>query len=170
MAAHRGGPVPGLPENAIETFENALNHAPALIETDVRQTADGVLVLLHDETLDRTTTGTGDLEDATLAEVRQLRLVADDTTVTSFRVPTLAEALAWAEARAVLLLDVKRGVDLGAVVAEVRRADAEDQVVVITNSLEAQRELVRDRAGPGGLGRGVDAGPGRRTARERARP
>ncbi|MGB3542460.1 glycerophosphodiester phosphodiesterase family protein [Rubrivirga sp.] len=141
IAAHRGGPVPGLPENAIETFENVLNHAPALIETDVRQTADGVLVLLHDDTLDRTTTGTGPLGDATLEDVRRLRLVADDTTVTTFRVPTLAEALAWAEARAVLLLDVKSDVDLEALVAEVRRANAEDQVAVITYSLERQREL-----------------------------
>ena len=141
VAAHRGGPVPGLPENALETFENVLNHAPALIETDVRRTADGTLVLMHDATLDRTTTGTGDLEDATFAEVRRLRLVADDTTVTAFRVPTLAEALAWADARAVLLLDVKPGVGFEDVVAEIRRANAEDRVAVIAYSLEAQREL-----------------------------
>lgn len=141
VSAHRGGPVPSLPENAIETFENVLNHAPALIETDVRATADGVLVLLHDETLDRTTTGTGPLAARTLAEVRRLRLVADDTTVTTFRVPTLDEALAWAEARAVLLLDVKPGVDLDVLVAAIRQHRAEDRVAVITYSLDAHRRL-----------------------------
>lgn len=141
ISAHRGGPVPGLPENAIEAFEYVLNHAPALIETDVRMTSDGALVLLHDETLDRTTTGTGPLAAVSLAQVRRLRLVADDTTVTSFRVPTLDEALAWAEARAVLLLDVKPEVDLSTLVAAIRRAGAEDRVVVITYSLDDHRQL-----------------------------
>src|SRR5690606_22899842 len=41
VSAHRGGPRPGLPENALATFEYALNFAPALLETDVRRTADG---------------------------------------------------------------------------------------------------------------------------------
>ncbi|MEM0964335.1 MAG: glycerophosphodiester phosphodiesterase family protein, partial [Bacteroidota bacterium] len=141
VSAHRGGPVPGLPENALETFDYSLNHAPALIETDVRVTADGQLVLLHDETLDRTTTGTGRLDAMTLPEVRQLRLVADDTTVTPFRIPTLDEALAWADARAVLLLDVKRGVGLDALVAAIRQRGAEDRVAVITYSLDAHRQL-----------------------------
>ena len=141
VSAHRGGPVPGLPENAVETFEYALNHAPALIETDVRRTADGVLVLMHDETLDRTTTGAGRVDEATFADVRRARLVADDSVVTAFRVPTLAEALAWADGRAVLLLDVKRGVPFEDVVAAVRQARAADRVAVITYALEDHRRL-----------------------------
>ena len=141
VSAHRGGPVPGLPENAVETFEYALNHTPALIETDVRRTADGRLVLMHDETLDRTTTGTGRVDETTFEQVRRLRLVADDSTVTAFRVPTLAEALAWADGRAVLLLDVKRGVPFEDVVAEVRQHGAADRVAVIVYSLEDHRRL-----------------------------
>ena len=141
VSAHRGGPVPGLPENAVETFEYALNHAPALVEVDVRQTADGRLVLMHDETLDRTTTGTGRVDEASLTDLRRLRLVADDSVVTAFRVPTLAEALSWADGRAVLLLDVKRGVPFEAVVAEVRRHGAADRVAIITYSLDDHRRL-----------------------------
>ena len=141
VSAHRGGPVPGLPENAVETFEYALNHAPALVEVDVRRTADGRLVLMHDETLDRTTTGTGRVDGASFAEIRRLRLVADDTTVTAFRVPTLAEALSWADGRAVLLLDVKPDVPFEAVVAEVRQHNAADRVAVITYSLEDHSRL-----------------------------
>src|SRR5690606_35917448 len=93
VSAHRGGPRPGLPENALATFEYALNFAPALLETDVRRTADGTLVLLHDETLDRTTTGAGPVAARTLADLRTLYLLDPEGTATPHRIPTLAEAL-----------------------------------------------------------------------------
>ena len=141
VSAHRGGPQRALPENAIETFEYALNHAPALIETDIRRTADGVLVLMHDETLDRTTTGTGRVDQTTFAQIRRLRLVTEDSLVTTFRVPTLAEAFAWADGRAVLLLDVKPDVPYEELVAAIRRHDAADRVAVITYSLADHERL-----------------------------
>ena len=146
VSAHRGAPPPGLSENSIEAFEYALNHAPALVETDVRRTSDGVLVLMHDETLDRTTTGTGRVDQTTFAQVRSLRLTAEalgaeGRVATPFRVPTLAEALAWADGRAVLLLDVKRDVPTPELVAAVRQADAADRVVVITYSLADHQRL-----------------------------
>ena len=143
VSAHRGGPRPGLPENSIPTFEHALNYAPALIETDVRRTVDGTLVLMHDETLDRTTTGAGEVGARTLSDIRALRLVDETGAVTSFRVPTLDEALAWAEGRAVLLLDVKPGVPAEAVVGAIRRAGAEGRAVVIGYSLESLLALHR---------------------------
>ena len=140
VSAHRGAPPRGLVENSLEAFEYALNHTPALIETDVRRTADGALVMMHDETLDRTTTGTGRVDQTTFAQVRALRLVTPDSVVTSFRVPTLAEALAWAEGRSVLLLDVKPDVPFGELIAAIRQAEAEDQAAVITYSLaDAER-------------------------------
>ena len=141
VSAHRGAPPPGLPENSLPAFENALNYAPALVETDVRRTADGVLVLLHDETLDRTTTGTGRISETTFAALRALRLVTADGVVTPFRVPTLAEALAWAEGRTALLLDVKSDVPYEALVAELDRLDAADQAAVITYTLADHRRL-----------------------------
>jgi len=135
VSAHRGGPVPGVVENSLEAFENTLNVTAALIEMDLQSTKDSVLVLLHDETLDRTTTGTGLVSAQTLAEVRALRLVTADTLVTSFRVPTFSETLAWSEHRAILLLDVKPEIGFERVVAAVRRAGAEDRVVMIVYSL-----------------------------------
>lgn len=136
VSAHRGGPGPGLPENALASFDHALNYAPALIECDVRVAGDGTLVLLHDETLDRTTTGTGPLEDLPLSALRSLRLVDPDGLVTPFRMPTLDEALAWAEDRAVLLLDIKDGVTPDELVRAVRDADAENRVIVIVYTLD----------------------------------
>lgn len=143
VSAHRGGPSPGLPENALAAFDYALNFAPAVLEVDVRPTADGRLVLLHDATLDRTTTGTGPLGAASFAAVRQLRLLDGRGTLTSFRVPTLDEALAWAAGRAVLMLDVKREASFESVVASVRAAGAANRVVMIVYSLDDHRAVAR---------------------------
>jgi glycerophosphoryl diester phosphodiesterase len=143
VSVHRGAPVEGLAENALATFEHALNYAPALVELDVRRTADGTLVLMHDETLDRTTTGQGRLDAATFAQVRALRLLDVRGVPTSFRVPTFAEALAWAEGRAVLMVDVKPDVPYPEVVAAVRTARAENRVVLIVYSLADHEALFR---------------------------
>lgn len=69
VSAHRGGPYPGFPENAIETFENVSKQTPAVIEFDVAISKDSVLVLMHDNTLERTTTGSGKVIDHTYAEL-----------------------------------------------------------------------------------------------------
>lgn len=132
VSAHRGGPAPGYPENAIETFERTLSMVPALIEADVRETADGALVLLHDEELDRTTNGSGLLSEMTLAEVKSLRLVDRDGELTDFEVPTLQEALTAMRGRTILQLDVKRGVGLRKVVRTVEDAGAESYAAIIT--------------------------------------
>jgi len=137
VAAHRGGPLPGFPENSIESFENALSYAPCLIECDVRRTADSVLILMHDEELDRTTTGTGRVEDHTLTEILALRLVDNEGGPTEYHVPTLASALSWAKDRAILELDVKRPVSFNEVVNAVRAAGAEACVVVIAYDIDA---------------------------------
>lgn len=135
ITGHRGGPGPGYPENALETFAYLLAHGPMLIETDVRKTSDGQLVLLHDETLDRTTTGTGPVAEKTLAQIKALKLIDNDGKETSFRIPTLTQALAWARGRAILQLDVKPGVDIERVAAEVATAQAQSFAVVIAYSL-----------------------------------
>lgn len=139
IGAHRGGPAKGFPENALATFARALTHGPVLLETDVRMTKDSVLVLMHDETLNRTTTGRGPVRDHTLRDVRALRLVTNAGDTTRYPVPTAAEALAWAEGRAVLQLDVKDNVPRPLVTDLLRRMDALDQALVITYELEDAR-------------------------------
>lgn len=134
VSAHRGGPAPGYPENAISSFERIVQTAPALIETDVRMTADGVLVLLHDRDLDRTTTCVGSLQETAMRSLRGCRLRDNDGRTIDEGVPTLVEALAWAQDRAILQLDVKRRGDFPAVVDLVKQADAFDRVVFITYS------------------------------------
>ena len=138
VGAHRGGATKAFPENAIPTFAQSVAQGPVLLETDVRMTKDSVLVLMHDDTLGRTTTGTGEVQEKTLRELRGLRLVADSMS-TTYPVPTLAEALAWAEGRAVLQLDIKERVPREAVARVLRRMDALDQALVITYTLDDAR-------------------------------
>jgi glycerophosphoryl diester phosphodiesterase len=131
-AAHRGGPGSGLAENAISTFENTLRQVPAVLEIDIARTRDGVLVLMRDETVDRTTTGTGRVSDLTLSQVQALRLKDRDGLALDAGVPTLREALDWSAGRTVLELDVNNDVPFAEVIAEVRAANAFDRVIVIT--------------------------------------
>lgn len=136
-AAHRGGPVPGYAENSIEAMAHVASQVPALHEIDIARTRDNVLVLMHDDTLDRTTTGTGDVRTLTLAQIKDLRLKDEKGTVLAHKIPTLREALDWAAGKVILELDVKRGVPYEDVVAEVRAAGAMSRVIFITYSTDA---------------------------------
>lgn len=96
--AHRGGALEA-PENTIEAFAAGMQAGADRLELDVHATADGEVVVLHDETVDRTTDGTGLVREKTLAEVRELdagaQFVADDGgrpfAGKGVRIPTLAE-------------------------------------------------------------------------------
>lgn len=132
VSAHRGGPTEGFPENAIETFENSYRQQPVIIECDVRLTKDSVLVLIHDETLERTTTGSGKVADFTWTELRKLRLKDPNGQVTAYRIPSLDQALQWGKGKVIFTIDVKRGVPYAAVVDAIRRNSAEACSIVIT--------------------------------------
>ena len=92
VAAHRGGPSPGYAENAIETFEHVTSQVPALLEIDISRTRDNELILMHDDTLDRTTTGSGEVRAHTLAEIQALQLEDETGAALNARVPTLRQA------------------------------------------------------------------------------
>lgn len=143
VAAHRGGPAPGFAENAIATFDNTIAQIPTLLEIDVTQTRDGALVLMHDDTVDRTTTGSGAVSDLTLAQFQALQLQDNDGRTLDAHPPTLREALDWAAGKAILELDVKRGVAFEDVAEVVRAAGAENRVVIITYSVAAARRMAR---------------------------
>jgi len=144
LSAHRGGPAPGFAENAIPTFENTLRNAPgAFLEVDIGQTADGVLVLMHDDRVERTTTGSGALSELDMAQVLSFSLEDDNGRRVDARVPTLREALDWADGRAVLELDIKRSVRFENVIDEVRAANAMSRVVFVTYSVDGAARLAR---------------------------
>ncbi len=104
LVAHRGL-APGLPENTLAAFQDVVSRGVRVIEVDLRGTADGEVVVMHDETVDRTTDGVGDVTTLTLAEVKALD--AGSYAGAEFageRVPTYEEALAFAQDYGVVLL------------------------------------------------------------------
>lgn len=107
VSGHRGGKENNLPENSIAAFENTLKYTPSFFEIDPRLTKDSVIILMHDATLERTTTGKGKVSDYTLAELKQLNLKDADGKVTRHRIPTLSEAIDWARGKTILSLDYK---------------------------------------------------------------
>ncbi|MFN3729890.1 MAG: glycerophosphodiester phosphodiesterase family protein [Fimbriimonadaceae bacterium] len=138
LGAHRGGMVEW-PENTLFGFTSCANRWPdILLETDVRQTKDGRLILLHDDTVDRTTDGKGRPSEMTFEELRRLdagyRFTSDQGATYPFRgkghvIPTLDEALA-ATPRHRWLIDIKPDCDAAAVVRVVREQKAEQRVLI----------------------------------------
>jgi glycerophosphoryl diester phosphodiesterase len=89
--AHRGSSVYA-PENTLAAFELALEQGADGIELDVKLSSDGHLVVIHDETVDRTTNGTGRIKSMTLSEIKMLDAGSKFApNFTSQKIPTLEE-------------------------------------------------------------------------------
>lgn len=93
------------PENSLPAIEGSIAAGVEMVEIDLQRTKDGHLVLMHDATVDRTTTGTGKVADLMLADIQALRLRDGLGSPTESRVPTLREALLLARGRILLNLD-----------------------------------------------------------------
>lgn len=93
VIGHRGC-AGTLPENSLAGFEHAVSLGVDGIELDVHQTKDGEIVVIHDDTINRTTNGTGAIKEMTLADLRNFRLLDGNTGLaTEERIPTLVEVL-----------------------------------------------------------------------------
>ena len=101
LIAHRGGPAYA-PENTLAAFRNAIAIGVDWLEMDIQMTRDGALVVMHDETVDRTTDGTGRVADLTLAEIRALDAGNGEQVPTFEEVVTLAR-----EADVGILVEIK---------------------------------------------------------------
>jgi glycerophosphoryl diester phosphodiesterase len=105
--AHRGASGYA-PENTLAAFRLAVQQGADLLETDLRFTCDGVLVCIHDATVDRTTDGHGAVSDMTLAEVKKLRIRSTfDDQYPNERVPMLEELLDATPEDVALALELK---------------------------------------------------------------
>ncbi|AVM53002.1 glycerophosphoryl diester phosphodiesterase [Bacteroides zoogleoformans] len=104
VVAHRGD-WRNFPENSLEAIDNAIKMGVDIVELDVMETKDGELILMHDKSLDRTTTGKGLVSENTLDEIRQLKLKNGCNIRTIHKVPTLEEALLHAKGKIMINLD-----------------------------------------------------------------
>ena len=121
VVAHRGGGF-FAPEDTLAAIDLGLEVGVDGVELDVWKTADGHYVLMHDNTVDRTTNGTGEIASLTLAQIRALEVrwtpepfvrrsqfpvPPDSDRFRHLRVPTLEEALGRVHAKAFAMLDLK---------------------------------------------------------------
>lgn len=110
VAAHRGDWIYA-PENSIPALEHAIFLGADMIETDVRLTKDGKIIMMHDYSVDRTTDGKGTIADLTFEEIQKLHLRNNFGGMTGLKVPTLEEYIQVAKDKILLYLD-KAGYDL----------------------------------------------------------
>jgi glycerophosphoryl diester phosphodiesterase len=132
--AHRGASAER-PENTLPAFELAIEQRADVVECDVRATADGALLLMHDATVDRTTSGSGELRAMTAAQAADLD--AGD----GQRVPALADVLRLAAGRVRVNVDLKEADIVDDAVAQVREAGAEGSVTYISFLPEVWQRL-----------------------------
>jgi glycerophosphoryl diester phosphodiesterase len=148
VAAHRGGALLW-PENSLTAFRQALALGVDFLETDVHLTADGEVLVIHDATLDRTTTGTGRVRTTRLADLSSVRLRTRDGGVTQDPVPTLAQLLdLLGPGSARLLLEIKVDADRQRypgieerVLALVRARGLADRTVIMAFEPETVRRV-----------------------------
>lgn len=131
VVAHRGC-WEGTSENTLDAISACIAFGVDMVELDVRRTADGALVLMHDSGVDRMTDGKGEVSALTLAQVRALKVRAakggPTAALTERRVPTLDEALDLAKDRVLINIDAKDEV-LGEVQQKVRARGMQRQVL-----------------------------------------
>jgi glycerophosphoryl diester phosphodiesterase len=112
VASHRATHLV-FPENSIAAMKEAIRIGVDIIETDVRETKDGVLVCIHDKTIDRTTTGKGKVEDMTYAELQQYFLLFNGKP-TRDKIPAFKKVLQLVKGKIMLDIDYKADGDRAA--------------------------------------------------------
>jgi len=109
IIAHRGG-AKLAPENTLAAFKNAINIGVDMIEIDVHLSKDSNIIVIHDNTLDRTTDGTGKIKNLSLAEIKSYDAgfwFSKD--YENEKVPTLSEVLETINGKVILLIEIKDG-------------------------------------------------------------
>jgi len=151
VVAHRGGMAEG-PENTIEAFRRALARGADVVEMDVRSSADGELVVIHDATVDRTTDGTGRVDAMPLSALQSLdaayRFTPDGVATPlrgrGVRIPTLAEVFeALPSARIAVEIKPSDEGSLAAQMCDVIRAAGAEHRTLVASFAEAETLLFR---------------------------
>ena len=157
IAGHRGA-AGTMPENTLASFRRALEEGATFVEMDVHATRDGEIVIIHDDTLQRTTDGDGAVRDTALADLKRLdagyRFTADRGATYPFRgrgirVPTLREFFAeFPEARTTVEIKELPAPAVGTLFDLIEEFGAAEQVLVAAEhdaTMAAAREVIHGR-------------------------
>jgi len=128
VVAHRGDWT-NAPENSLQAIKNAIEIGVDILEIDVRFTKDKVPVVIHDKTLDRTTTGSGKVSNFTLNDLKKIFLTDRNGKPTSHKIPTLDEALILSKGKILINLD-KCTMHLNKIVKHLHKTNTLNQIII----------------------------------------
>jgi glycerophosphoryl diester phosphodiesterase len=123
------------PENSLKAIQESIRLGVDIIEIDVKVSSDGIPFLMHDRTMDRTTTGKGDPEELTWEELQKLSIV-NKGKKTSYKIPSLEEALELADGKIIVDLDLKTD-RLDRIMEVVKRLDMKESVFFFDSDYHA---------------------------------
>ena len=132
---HRGTYLWG-PENTIASFFLAYRMGADFVEMDVRETADGHMVLMHDDTVNRTTNGSGRVDGMTLDEIKELLVISPNPDVPHQEVPTFEEALLFCQGKLCVDVDPKCG-NVERIAEIVEECGMLDGAMILTKSIDS---------------------------------
>ncbi|UZD23903.1 glycerophosphodiester phosphodiesterase family protein [Algoriphagus halophytocola] len=138
IVAHRAAHQ-NYPENSLEAIEEAIALGVDMVEIDVRVSSDGIVYLMHDQTIDRTTTGTGDIEKLSSSDLKNVRLLFKEVD-SGIAIPTLEEALRLTKGRIMVDLDLKTD-KIEEVMEVVREMDMLDEVLFFDSDWSILRKI-----------------------------
>lgn len=143
IVAHRANTRKGInekiPENSLEIIQTAIESGVVdMVELDVRPTKDGVLVLMHDASVARTTNGNGLVSDMTYAQIQELDMNREnDKVTTGIKVPTLKQAFELCKGKLYINLDIHdKNVPIGDLADLIKECGMTDQVMIYSKKDE----------------------------------
>ncbi len=143
VIGHRGNSS-SAPANTIESMRQAIELGVDMIELDVRMSKDGIPVLIHNDTVDETTNGHGEVASLTLAQLKEFDAGSwKDKKYANERIPTLKEALEFAKGKVYLSLDLKDESAIVPMITDIHNANMRDSVV-ICGCYESQAKQIWD--------------------------
>lgn len=104
VASHRGD-WQTFPENTLPAIQKCIELGVEIVEIDVRKTGDGKMVVIHDSDLERTTNGTGKVNQRTLSYIQDLKTKDKYGNLTKYGVPTLEEVMLLAKGKTLVMID-----------------------------------------------------------------
>ena len=136
-----------IPENSVACIEEAIAQGVDMVELDVRTTSDGVLMLMHDESVASTTNGSGKIQNLTYDQIRSFKMKYRGQSTPyekdgqSIQVPTLVEALKACKGKIDVNLDVKN-TKVSSLMAAIHEAGSEDEVMIYGFSQSEKKECI----------------------------
>lgn len=151
IVAHRGC-INKAPENTLEGFRKAFDYGADAIELDIRETKDGNYVIIHDETVDRTTNGSGAVNEMKVPDIKKLNIQD------GFEIPTLTEALSFfSEFEIDPWFEIKEAGIASEVVEAINQRDLAGNPVIFASHRFIDEVL--GAAKEGGIRAGISVGP-----------